>query len=72
MFVNLVTLTQLLLEYVGPISPGQVISRKISIPLKHHTIGITLTASCVRNSAMDQTTVVNPRHWPSKLSFPLK
>ena|SRR6266446_4113891 len=64
---NLETHIQQLLESVGLHSHGLVTLKKIKGLQSPHTIDITLTVSCARNSAMDRTMEGSQRPSPDKL-----
>src|SRR5882762_2392837 len=70
MLSNLGTCIQQLLECVGPNSLGQANLKWTNKSLSDHSIDITLTVSCVRNSDTDRTTVVSPQPSPSKPPSP--
>ena len=67
---NRETFIRQLLDNVGPIYPGQEISRRISIQPNNHFTVITITASCVRNSDMVPTTEASPQLSPNKPASP--
>lgn len=68
--LNLATFTQQLLEFVGPMLLGQVISDEIKILPNNHTIDITHTVSCAKSSATEATTADSQRPLANKLSYP--
>src|SRR5882762_1792661 len=58
---NLETFIRQLLECVGPNSLGQANLRWTNKSLSDHSIDITLTVSCVRNSDTDRTMEASPQ-----------
>src|SRR5260370_17627794 len=66
--VNLGTLIQQLLVSVGQTCHGVEVLNVTSNSQNPHTIDITLTGLCVRNSATDQTTSANPTPSPANPS----
>src|SRR5712672_1789944 len=61
MLLNLEMCTRQLLESVGLTLDGRVTCEEIKLSLNDHSIGITLTASCVRNWDMAPTMEANPK-----------
>src|SRR6266702_5774532 len=66
---NLETHIRQLLESAGLHSHGLVTLKKIKGLQSPHTIDITLTVSCARNSDTDQTTQVNQKPSPNKPDY---